>query len=83
MIQHLGVLIEGDGFVVDLKYGYDDAAHASYWNHELARSRGREPFVDVFDRAVDSLLKLVPDWDRQVSERRRPKAVVHDVAQAA
>jgi len=73
-IQHLGVIVTPDAFVVDLKYGYDNEPCASYWHHELARSRGREPFVDVFDRAVGALLKLVPDWDEQVRERRMPRA---------
>lgn len=74
VIQHLGVIVTPDSFVVDLRYGYDNEPCASYWNHELARSRAREPFVDVFDRAVDALLKLVPDWDAQIRERRMPGA---------
>jgi hypothetical protein len=74
VIQHLGVVVTPDAFVVDLMYGYDNEPCASYWHHELARSRGREPFVDVFDRAVGALLKLAPDWDEQIRERRMPRA---------
>jgi hypothetical protein len=74
IIQHLGVVVSPKGFVVDLKYGYDNEPCASFWHHELARSMGREPFVDVFDRAVGRLLEIVPDWDRQILDRRSTTA---------
>lgn len=70
IIQHLGVAVSPKGFVVDLKYGYDNEPCASFWHHELARSMGKEPFVDVFDRAVGRLLEIVPDWDQQIADRR-------------
>lgn len=65
-VRGVAVRVAPDSFTFVLTYG-EAGAIGSRWEHVLARTRGREPFVETLDRALDAIDLLIPDYADQRS----------------
>ncbi|QAY80447.1 hypothetical protein [Sphingosinicella sp. BN140058] len=68
-IQAAGVQVLPRGFRFLIRYGYP--SDSSHWDFVLAETRGNEPFFETFIRAHSAFRQLVPDFDKQISDRHR------------
>jgi hypothetical protein len=65
MIHEFGVAVTPDGFAFRMRYGMDDedpkGAHSS-WGHDVAMTRGDEPFYETAERAMTLIHEIVPSY---------------------
>lgn len=71
MIHAFGVAVSPEGFALRIRYGMDDESpdgrHSS-WSHDVALTRGDEPFYDTAERAMALVHEIVPTYR---ADRRR------------
>lgn len=70
MVKSLRVVVHDDGFAFRLRYGFDMESHGSSWSHDIATTRGGEPFYETAERAMMLLGEMVPEYrkDRRMKE---------------
>lgn len=65
LIHEFGVAVTADGFSFRIRYGMDDEDHRniqSSWAHDVAITRGDEPFYETAERAMTLLHEIVPSY---------------------
>lgn len=71
LIHAFGVAVTAEGFAFRIRYGMDDenpAGPCSSWSHDVAMTRGDEPFYETAERAMALIHRIVPSYR---ADRRR------------